>query len=133
MNESSIKAFIIPHEAWYKEIIKEPPYITIGLCYESGGTEAEFKIAWEDLGIRLLAFDDSWKVLGKMPELIELLAGISKKRIRPTVKQFAEMLEDIGFKDITERERKDDRRKQIDRRIKTKWIDFGQRARKRNS
>lgn len=110
MEESSIKAFIIPHEAWYKEIIKEPPYITIGLYCESGGTEGEFKIAWEDLGIRLLAFDDSWKELGKMPELIELLAGISKKRIRPTVKQFAEMLEDIGFKDITERERKDDRR-----------------------
>ena len=85
MGESSIKAFIIPHESWYKEIIKKPPYITIGLYCESGGTEGEFKIAWEDLGIRLLAFDDSWKELGKMPELIELLAGISKKRIRPTV------------------------------------------------
>lgn len=103
MNESSIKAFIIPHEAWYKEIIKEPPHITIGLYYESGGTEGEFKIAWEDIGIRLLAFDDSWEVLGKVPELIELMAGISKKKISPTVKQFAEMLKDIGFKDITER------------------------------
>lgn len=45
MEESSIKAFIIPNEAWYKEIIKEPPYITIGVYCESGGTEGEFKIA----------------------------------------------------------------------------------------
>lgn len=103
MSESSIKAFIIPHEAWYKDLIKEAPYITIGFYYESGGTEGEFKIVWEDIGIRLLAFGDSWEVLGKMPELIELMAGISKKKISPTVKQFAEMLEDIGFKDITER------------------------------
>lgn len=108
MSESSIKAFIIPHEAWYKEIIKEPPYITIGLYCESGGVEGEFKLAWEDIGIRLLAFNDSWEVLGKMPELIELMAGISKKKISPTVKQFAEMLKDIGFKDITERKREDD-------------------------
>lgn len=106
--ESSIKAFIIPSESWYKDIIKEKPYITIGFYHESGGTEGEFKIVWEDLGIRLMAFHDSWEVLGRMPELIELMAGISKKKMNPTIKEFAETLKDIGFKDITERSRKDD-------------------------
>ena len=107
-NESSIKAFIIPSEAWYKDIIKEKPYITIGFYCESGGTEGEFKIAWEDFGIQLMAFHDSWEVLGRMPELIELMAGISAKKMNPTIWQFARMLEDIGFKDITERRREDD-------------------------
>lgn len=107
-NENSIKAFIIPGEAWYKDIIKEEPYITIGIYCESGGTEGGFKIVWEDLGIRLMAFHDSWEVLSQMPELIELMTGISKKKMNPTVKEFAEMLKDIGFKDVTERSRKDD-------------------------
>lgn len=106
-NESSIKAFIIPSEAWYKDIIKEKPYIIIGFYCESGGTEGEFKIVWEDLGIRLMAFHDSWEVLGRMPELIELMAGISRKGMNPTIREFAEMLKDIGFKDITERKRRD--------------------------
>ena len=111
MSENAIKAFIIPRAAWYKDIIEDiikGSYIIIGLYFESGGTEGEFKIAWEDLGIRLLAYDDSWKVLAKMPELIELMADISKKNLNPTIKQFAGMIEDIGFKDITERRRKDD-------------------------
>ena len=103
--EKSIKSFTIPYEAWYKNVLSEKPHIYIGLYYENGGTDGEFKISWEEAGIQLQAFSDSWDVLNKMPELIELMAKIDKEKIEPTVAEFAEMLKGIGFKDITERER----------------------------
>lgn len=104
--EKSIKAFTIPYETWYKNVILGKPHIYIGFYYENGGTDGEFKISWEDFGIQLQAFEDSWEVLSKMPELIELMAKIDKEKLSPTVSQFSEMLKGIGFKDITERERK---------------------------
>lgn len=36
-SERSIKAFIIPYEAWYKNVISGNPRIYIGLYYEAGG------------------------------------------------------------------------------------------------
>ncbi len=103
--ENSIKAFFIPYEAWYKNVISGKPHIYIGFYYKYGGTDGEFKISWEDVGMQLQAFDDSWEVLSKMPELIELMAEINRKKSEPTVNEFAEMLKGIGFKDITEYER----------------------------
>lgn len=41
-----------------------------------------------------------------MPELIELLGKIDRGEREPTVKEFAEMLKELGYKDITERVRK---------------------------
>ena len=49
----------------------------------------------------------SWEVLSHMPELIDLMGRIQIKELNPTIEEFAEMLKGIGFKDITERERKD--------------------------
>lgn len=103
--KKSIKAFTIPYEAWYKNIILGEPHIYIGFYYESGGAEGEFKIVWDGIGIRLMAYNDSWEILRKMPELIELMAKIDRESLEPTVSEFAELLKGIGFKDITERER----------------------------
>lgn len=102
--KKSIKAYIIPHEAWYKNSVAGNPYICVGFYREGGGTEGEFEITWDKVGIRLRAYSDSWEVLRKMPELIELMAKISREKLKPTINEFSEMLNNIGFKDITERE-----------------------------
>lgn len=105
--ENSIKAFTIPYEAWYKNAVLGDPHIYIGMYYESGGCYGEFKIVWNNIGIQLQAYDDSWEILSHMPELIELMGRIQIKELKPTISEFAEMLKGIGFKDLTERERKD--------------------------
>lgn len=50
-SERSIKAFIIPYEAWYKNVISGNPRIYIGLYYEAGGNDGEFGIVWDGIGI----------------------------------------------------------------------------------
>ena len=42
--EKSIKAFTIPYEAWYKNVILGEPHIYVGMYYESGGCDGEVKI-----------------------------------------------------------------------------------------
>lgn len=104
----SIKAFILPHESWYKDaidLVSELPHIQIGMYYRNGSCDGEFKIVWDNIGIQLRAYDDSWEVLSNMPELIDLMGRIQIEELRPTIEEFAEMLKSIGFKDLTERER----------------------------
>ena len=106
--ENSIKAFSIPSEAWYKDVLNimsEKPHIQIGMYYENGSTDGEFRIVWDDIGIQLRAYVDSWEVLSSMPELIDLMGRIQIEELNPTIEEFAEMLKGIGFKDLTERER----------------------------
>lgn len=106
--ENSIKAFILPHESWYKDAIHlatELPHIQIGMYYENGSIDGEFKIVWDNIGIRLMAYDDSWEVLIRMPELIDLMRRVQIEKLNPTINEFVEMLKGIGFKDLTERER----------------------------
>ncbi len=103
-SEKSIKAFRIPYEAWYKDVVIGEPHIYIGMYCESGGCEGEFMIVWDDIGIQLRAYDDSWEVLNNMSELIKLMSRIHIEELNPTIEEFAEMLKDVGFKDITERE-----------------------------
>lgn len=103
--KKSIKSYIIPHEAWYKNSVSKKSCICIGLYREGGGTEGEFEISWDEVGIRMEAYSDSWETLRKMPELIELMAKINREELKPTISEFAKMLDSIGFKDITQRER----------------------------
>lgn len=107
--ESSMKAFSIPNEAWYKDVVNtmsENPHIQIGMYYEDGSTDGEFKVVWDEFGIQLLSYHDSWEVLSRMPELIDLMGRIQIEELEPTIEEFAEMLKGIGFRDITERERR---------------------------
>lgn len=104
----SAKAFTIPYEAWYAETSVKPlekEYIMIGFYYENDGTEGEFRLEWGKYGIELKAYNDAWEALSKMPELIELLARIDREEKEPTVKEVAEMLKELGYKDKTERAR----------------------------
>lgn len=102
----SAKAFIIPFETWYAETSVKPfekEHIMVGFYYEGEGTEGEFRLEWDKFGIILKAYNDSWEALSKMPELLHLLAKIDREGKEPTVKEFAEMLKGLGYKDITER------------------------------
>ncbi len=103
--DESIKAFIIPYETWYKDVVSGEPHIYIGMYYENGSCDGAFRVVWDNIGIQLRAYDDSWEVLSHMPELIGLMGRIQIEELNPTVQEFAEMLKGIGFKDITERER----------------------------
>ena len=100
-SERSIKAFIIPYEAWYKNVISGNPRIYIGLYYEAGGNDGEFGIVWDGIGIRLMAYSDAWETLRKMPEL---MAKIDEGKSKPAVPEFVELLKRIGFRDLTKRE-----------------------------
>lgn len=105
----SAKAFTIPYEAWYAETSVKPfdkEHIMIGFYYENDGTEGEFRLEWGKYGIELKVYNDAWEALSKMPELIELLGKVDREEKEPTVKEFAEMLKKLGYKDITERVRK---------------------------
>lgn len=103
----SAKAFSIPYEAWYAgssmKSIEPYPYLMIGFYYDGDGTEGEFKIVWDSIGIRLMAYDDSWEALSRMPELINLMAMIDRNDIKPSITEFVEFLKKMGYKDITER------------------------------
>ena len=99
-----VKAFEIPSESWcYSERYENS--ILIGIYDENGeGTRGEFLIEWGSFGgVSLRAFSDSWEALANMPELIELLSKISQEGKEPDMKEFAEMLKGIGYKDITQR------------------------------
>lgn len=101
------KAFSIPYEAWYADRSVKPfekESIAIGLFDDHGGTVGEFHLEWNEFGIQLSAFHDSWETLRRMPELIELMAKIDREGKEPTVKEFAERLLELGYTDITKRE-----------------------------
>lgn len=76
------------------------PYLIIGHYYEYG-CGREFEIAWDDSSIDLKIADNAWEILSEMPELIQLLAELGRNRKKPSAKEFAEMLEEMGYKDDT--------------------------------
>ena len=102
--EESKKRFTISSEAWYKEIISGDPYINIGLYEDEDLVGGEVRFYWNKIGIQLRVYDDSWESLSKMPELIGLMARIQNERLNPTIQEFAALLKEIGFVDVTERE-----------------------------
>lgn len=99
------KAFNVLSESWYSKITGIPEKsIMVGFYYEGDGTEGEFSFVWDEIGITLRAYNDSWEALANMPELVGLMAEIDKAGETPTIKEFAKRLEKLGYKDITERE-----------------------------
>lgn len=80
--------------------------LMIGL-YSPEGARSEFAVRWRNFNPpspRLEAWHDSWKVLADMPELIKLMGAKGDCRDSgPTCDEFAQVLLDLGFKDLTER------------------------------
>lgn len=107
-DESGTKGFFIPGEAWYADMIRvKMNYITIGIYNDDGSTEGEFQIKFKASGAAELRVDSrDWEVLGKMPELVGLLARIKKSGKTPEIEKLKNKLKELGYKDMTERERR---------------------------
>lgn len=97
-------------EAWYSRVLTDDRVIDevmIGDYPEGGGTSGEFSIVWEGLcgtpTPQLRAFCDSWGMLAQCRDLIDALSKHDDTNITP--KQLCELLDSLGFKDKTQRER----------------------------
>lgn len=104
MNEQYKKHFYCSNLAWYADANKiNKPEIMIGYSNPDLMIDGEFSIKWIDLGSdlspRLEAFNDSWKVLHEMPELINALSGIDSKRY--SQRQMMDLLLSLGYEDHT--------------------------------
>jgi hypothetical protein len=77
--------------------------IMVGDYALEGGTVGEFALEWKQLGDSIIpqlrAWDDSWKVLSTMPELLKVLARSDGKHI--SEEQMAAHLISLGYKDLT--------------------------------
>ena len=104
MNEQYKKHFYCSNLAWYADANKiNKPEIMIGYFNPDLMIDGEFSIKWIDLGNesvpRLEAFNDSWKALFGMPELISALAKIDHRKY--TQQQIMDILLSLGYEDHT--------------------------------
>ena len=73
--------------------------IYIGLYYSESGCMGNFCIEWDGLGTRLQVYEDAWKILTFMPELIIAMATINaSKELKPDT--FRKILIGLGYQEI---------------------------------
>jgi hypothetical protein len=103
-----IRGFIRFDKAWYAESngIRNPE-INVGIYDTDGeGCVAEFIIAWQELGGKLVPqlqiFSDAWKMFAGMKDLIDDLAKYDRQDI--SADAFCGILLSLGFKDLTKYE-----------------------------
>ena len=109
-NEKPVAGYHVLSEAWYGEACPKdanyPDKITIGLFYKDGGCNYEFGIKWIKLGClseaRLGIYWDAWPLFQE-PLFIELFSYLKSLPDNPTVADVKALLDDLGFKDLTER------------------------------
>ncbi len=96
--------FVIPSESWYKAVVGDSLKIFIGDYPEEGGTKGEFTIIWVPSGSKLVpklhSYDDSWRVLSRIPEFFTKLGELDDKNA--SIHDIKEMLLSLGYKDMTE-------------------------------
>jgi len=105
------KSFVHVARAWYakpnlegRDFVDE---ITFGLYDDQGGTQGEIAVRWYTLAgerpaPRLEAFDDSWRVLAALPDVLAALAVQNDRSISP--EGFCRLLLGCGFEDRTPEE-----------------------------
>ena len=80
---------------------EKKPHLLIGNYAPDGTCEYEFLLAWSVVGgkdaIELRVYDDAWKCLVDMPELMSYLAQFEPDTLIPSIDTFAEQLKSIGF------------------------------------
>jgi hypothetical protein len=99
-----IRGFHWSNKAWYAESNRiKNGQIVFGIYAIDGGTTGEMIMQWIELCGKnvpqLQAFDDSWKVLAGFKDVIDALALVDGKCM--TDYDFAKILKDCGFKDLT--------------------------------
>lgn len=110
---NAVKGFIQLSRAFYgKECLNDlkdiTDEVTFGYFYPEGGTEAEMKVKWEKLFGKVIphlsAYDDSWRMLSQLHDLIDLMGQYNNQNISP--EKFCELLKQCGFGDMTETDEK---------------------------
>ena len=106
------RGFTVLSKSWYgKACLKGVDYVDevmFGL-YDgkgviTGNTEGEMAMKWYKFprAPRLEVFDDSWAVLATFTDVIKAMGRKNDLNITPN--QFAEILVDLGFEDMTQTE-----------------------------
>jgi hypothetical protein len=105
---TSFRGYILSHLAWYAEANKiTQPTITFGLFdqQEQGCTDGEMIMRWREVGgemaARLDCYDDALAVLHSFADVIGELAEFDSCLL---VGDFITVLQNCGFKDLTEYE-----------------------------
>jgi hypothetical protein len=102
---STTRGYHWTSRAWYADACRRPDItdeVTFGLYCTDGGTTGEMTMKWVDLGpyaaAQLCVFNDAWKVLASMTDLIGALGRLGE---HVTAEQFCAVLRNLGFKDLT--------------------------------
>jgi hypothetical protein len=109
-HEGCIRGFHQYSKSWYNKdkedkVIEE---ISFGMMHPDGGTTGEMYMRWylidENLppAAKLESFQDSWDALSTFGDLIQKMAEFDREHPQP--EDFVKLLEECGFKDLTETE-----------------------------
>lgn len=105
--EGSHFAYIIPHEAYYRDVVaNSQPSIYIMAAANEGGVMWEFDVEEHRFGgktvLFLRMFDESWVAFIQIPEFFTML-----REQRPTsLVKLRVLLNELGAKDNTQRQRR---------------------------
>ena len=106
-HEGCIRGYHRSSKAWYAEALgKKRIAVNFGMFHPEGGTSGEMSIEWVDLNgkqiPRLKCFEDAWSALALFTDLIQEMGKVDNMEIQE--KEFCNMLDSCGFKDLTEYE-----------------------------
>ncbi len=104
------RGFVVLSKSWYADAcldgVDYVDEIMFGM-YDgkgviTGGTDGEMSMKWykTPAAPRLEAFDDSWAVLATFTDVIAAMGRKNDLNITPN--QFAEILVELGFEDMTQ-------------------------------
>lgn len=84
------------------------------MYHPDGGTSGEMIMEWVELSNketpRLKCFDDSWSALALFKDLIDKMGSVDSMDIQEV--EFCKMLDECGFKDLTQYEDPNSKKKQ---------------------
>lgn len=104
-HKGCIRAYHRSNRAYYaKAFPNENLHIMFGMYHPEGGSSGEMKMEWVPIGKdiptpQLMVFDDAFSALGLFTDVIQELAKVDSEDI--TDDQFCEILDRLGFKDLT--------------------------------
>jgi len=99
-----IRGYHRSNKAWYSTIVNERT-VLFGMYHPDGDTAGEMKMSWEMINntwcAKLECYYDLWSLLSNcFFDVIQKLGKLNDRNI--TEDQFCEILDSLGFKDLTE-------------------------------
>lgn len=102
-HDGCIRGYHRSSKSWYSKS-KDRIEINFGMFHPKGGTSGEMTMEWVELSgklcARLKSFEDSWSALSLFTDLIQKMGEVDSEEIQED--EFAKMLDECGFKDLTE-------------------------------